>query len=230
MTTTTERTGKPAGTAPDTPSFWTGRSEFIVVAVLLALAVFLTHGTLTMTVPPTAGSPGPQFFPWIITGLAYLLAAVLAWKVIRDPSAPPLPPGVEAPGDEAEAEAGDTEATDTEATDTEAAAHTDAPAPVPAPAPVQHPARTTAQQYRTHTDWRSVGIIVGTFVLFTVALEPVGWLLSAALLFFGVAYALDGKRPLFDVSLSLAVSAIVQLAFSAGLGLNLPAGILGGVL
>ncbi|MFF2377085.1 tripartite tricarboxylate transporter TctB family protein [Streptomyces xiamenensis] len=219
MTTTTERTGKPAGTAPDTPSFWTGRSEFIVVAVLLALAVFLTHGTVTMTVPPTAGSPGPQFFPWIITGLAYLLAAVLAWKVIRHPSAPPLPPGVEAPGDEAEA--GDAEATDTEATDTEA---------TPAPAPVQQPARTTAQQYRTHTDWRSVGIIIGTFVLFTVALEPVGWLLSAALLFFGVAYALDGKRPLFDMSLSLAVSAIVQLAFSAGLGLNLPAGILGGVL
>jgi putative tricarboxylic transport membrane protein len=209
VTTTTERTGKPAGTAPDTPSFWTGRSEFIVVAVLLALAVFLTHGTVTMTVPPTAGSPGPQFFPWIITGLAYLLAAVLAWKVIRHPSAPPLPPGVEAPGDGTEAEAGDTEAT---------------------PAPVQQPARTTAQQYRTHTDWRSVGIIIGTFVLFTVALEPVGWLLSAALLFFGVAYALDGKRPLFDMSLSLAVSAIVQLAFSAGLGLNLPAGILGGVL
>ncbi|MEV8113845.1 tripartite tricarboxylate transporter TctB family protein [Streptomyces xiamenensis] len=211
MTTTTERTGTPASAAPDTPSFWKGRSEFIVVAVLLALAVFLTHGTVTMTVPPTAGSPGPQFFPWIVTGLAYLLTAVLAWKVIRHPSAPPLPPGAEAPGDEA-----GTGAADTGAPDTETAAHTDAPAP--------------AQRHRTHTDWRSVGIIVGTFVLFTVALEPVGWLLSAALLFFGVTYALDGKRPLFDMSLSLAFSAVIQLAFSAGLGLNLPAGILGGVL
>ncbi|QQN77966.1 tripartite tricarboxylate transporter TctB family protein [Streptomyces sp. XC 2026] len=220
MTTTTERTGTPASAAPDTPSFWKGRSEFIVVAVLLALAVFLTHGTVTMTVPPTAGSPGPQFFPWIVTGLAYLLTAVLAWKVIRHPSGPPLPPGAEAPGDEAGTGTG---AAATGAPDTEAAAHTGAPAPAQRP-------RTTTPQHRTHTDWRSVGIIVGTFGLFTVALEPVGWLLSAALLFFGVTYALDGKRPLFDMSLSLAFSAVIQLAFSAGLGLNLPAGILGGVL
>ncbi|MFE0691255.1 tripartite tricarboxylate transporter TctB family protein [Streptomyces xiamenensis] len=226
MTTTTERTGTPASAAPDTPSFWKGRSEFIVVAVLLALAVFLTHGTVTMTVPPTAGSPGPQFFPWIITGLTYLLTAVLAWKVIRHPSAPPLPPGAEAPGDEAETGTG---AADTGAPDTETAAHTAAHTDAPEPAPAQR-SGTTTPQHRTHTDWRSVGIIIGTFVLFTVALEPVGWLVSAALLFFGVAYALDGKRPLFDMSLSLAFSAIVQLAFSAGLGLNLPAGILGGVL
>ncbi|MFD7512722.1 tripartite tricarboxylate transporter TctB family protein [Streptomyces sp. NPDC059853] len=209
MTTTTE---KPVSAPPgaDRPSFWKGRSEFVVVAVLLALAAFLTHGTLTMTVPPTAASPGPQFFPWIITGLAYLLAAVLTWQIIRNPSAPPAPPGTEQDPNPALP-----------------AAAPGAAAADPAPGAA---AATAERTHRTHTDWRSVGIIVGSFLLFTVALEPVGWLLSAALLFFGVAYALDGKRPVFDVSLSLAVSAVVQLAFSAGLGLNLPSGILGGVL
>ncbi|MFB4197223.1 tripartite tricarboxylate transporter TctB family protein [Streptomyces carpaticus] len=211
MTTTTEKP-VPAPPGADRPSFWKGRSEFVVVAVLLALAVFLTHGTLTMTVPPTAASPGPQFFPWIITGLAYVLAAVLTWQIIRNPSPPPAPPGTEQGPEQ----------------DREPAADA---APGPADrAPGATPATAAEPAYRTHTDWRSVGIIVGTFLLFTAALEPVGWLLSAALLFFGVAYALDGKRPVFDMSLSLAVSAVIQLAFSAGLGLNLPSGILGGVL
>ncbi|MFC9065717.1 tripartite tricarboxylate transporter TctB family protein [Streptomyces harbinensis] len=219
MTTTTEKP-VPAPPGADRPSFWKGRSEFVVVAVLLALAVFLTHGTLTMTVPPTAASPGPQFFPWIITGLAYVLAAVLTWQIIRNPSPPPAPPGTEQDPEQdldQDLDPGREPAAD----GTPGAADR---------APGATRATAAEPAYRTHTDWRSVGIIVGTFLLFTVALEPVGWLLSAALLFFGVAYALDGKRPVFDVSLSLAVSAVVQLAFSAGLGLNLPSGILGGVL
>jgi putative tricarboxylic transport membrane protein len=69
-----------------------------------------------------------------------------------------------------------------------------------------------------------------TVVVFIAALTPLGWLLSGALLFWGVARALGSQRPLFDIVLSLAISSIVQLAFSAGLGLNLPPGVLGGIL
>ncbi|GAB2926191.1 tripartite tricarboxylate transporter TctB family protein [Streptomyces mayteni] len=195
MSTTTDQPSAPAaaGSTPAAPrrSPLAGRGELAVVAVLLALAAFLTHGLLTMTVPPTAGSPGPRFFPTIVTGLAYALAALLTWQILRRPAAP--------------RDTGSEPATAGEPA-------TDEPA---------HP---------TGTDWRTVGIVVGTFLLFTAALEPVGWLLSAALLFWGVAHALDRRRPLFDASLALAVSAVVQLAFSAGLGLALPAGILEGAL
>ncbi|NIJ04828.1 tripartite tricarboxylate transporter TctB family protein [Frigoribacterium faeni] len=69
-----------------------------------------------------------------------------------------------------------------------------------------------------------------TVVVFIAALTPLGWLLSGALLFWGVARALGSQRPVFDIVLSLAISSIVQLAFSAGLGLNLPPGVLGGIL
>ena len=69
-----------------------------------------------------------------------------------------------------------------------------------------------------------------TVVVFIAALTPLGWLLSGALLFWGGARALGSQRPLFDIPLSLAISSIVQLAFSAGLGLNLPPGVLGGIL
>jgi putative tricarboxylic transport membrane protein len=71
---------------------------------------------------------------------------------------------------------------------------------------------------------------VGTIVLFIVILDPLGWLISGAWLFWGVARALGSRRPVFDVFVSVAISSIVQLAFSAGLGLNLPPGILAGVI
>jgi putative tricarboxylic transport membrane protein len=69
-----------------------------------------------------------------------------------------------------------------------------------------------------------------TVVVFIAALTPLGWLLSGARLLWGVARALGRQRPQFDIFLSLAISSIVQLAFSAGLGLNLPPGVLGGIL
>ncbi|AOS65933.1 tripartite tricarboxylate transporter TctB family protein [Actinoalloteichus hymeniacidonis] len=196
------------------PSFWTGRSGLVVSLLLLALAVFLTHGTITMEVPANVSSPGPKFFPVIVTGLTYLLAVAMAVQVIRFPS----PPGA-APETVAEelVHAG-------EDVDSAQAAEDAASA-----GPKQSDAAKAGTDYRTYTDWRAVGIVVAAFVAFTVLLTPLGWLISGALLFWGVSYALDGRRPLFDVSVALLVSAIVQLAFSGGLGLNLPPGILGGI-
>lgn len=82
----------------------------------------------------------------------------------------------------------------------------------------------------THSDWRTVGLVLGSVIAFTLLLQPLGWLLSGALLFFGVSTAFGGRRSLFEAAVALVYSAVVQLAFVAGLGLNLPSGILGGVL
>ncbi|MFE1167024.1 tripartite tricarboxylate transporter TctB family protein [Nocardiopsis sp. NPDC058789] len=87
-----------------------------------------------------------------------------------------------------------------------------------------------ARRTATHSDWRTVGLVLGAVVAFTLLLQPLGWLLSGALLFFGVSTAFGGRRSLFEAAVALVYSAVVQLAFVAGLGLNLPSGILGGVL
>lgn len=94
------------------------------------------------------------------------------------------------------------------------------PDPVPALAPGQ----------RFFSDWKPLTLVFFAFLAFALLLVPVGWLLSAALLFWCVSAALGSKRRLFDVGLSLVFSACIQLAFGAGLGLNLPAGILEGIL
>ena len=67
-------------------------------------------------------------------------------------------------------------------------------------------------------------------MVFVLLLKIVGWIICAAFLFWVVARALGSKRPVFDIGVSLLFSSAIQLAFNAGLGLPLPAGIIGGLL
>lgn len=88
--------------------------------------------------------------------------------------------------------------------------------------------KTTDPQSKKHNlDWTAVLIVAATFLVFALILIPLGWILSGALLFWGVAVGLGSRSWLKDALISLAVSSLVQVAFSAGLGLNLPSGILG---
>ncbi len=50
------------------------------------------------------------------------------------------------------------------------------------------------------------------------------------MLFWIISYALGSKRKLFDFGVAIIFASCTQLAFSAGLGLNLPSGFLGGIL
>lgn len=77
------------------------------------------------------------------------------------------------------------------------------------------------------TDWKAAATVTGALLVFAVTLVPLGWILAGTLLFWGVARGLGSRRPVFDVPVALGMSSLVQLAFSAGLGLSLPPGILG---
>lgn len=190
--------------------FTTGRSEFVVVALLYAVAIFLTTGTATMNVQGNS-APGPQFFPILVCITLYVTATVLAVQVLRHPR---LPDTKAHPGsgdfsadmlrDLAHLPEGEQQ------TRTSGAGH--------------------QGTWKTYTDWKTVGQVVGGVVVFTLILKTVGWIISAALLFWIVSRALGSKRPVFDLGIALVFSSAIQLAFNAGLGLNLPAGFLGGML
>lgn len=77
--------------------------------------------------------------------------------------------------------------------------------------------------------WSLLGSIA-VFIVFIIVLEPLGWIISAALLFAGFSYALGHRaKPWENLAVGIVVSSAVQVGFSAGLGLNLPAGVLGGL-
>lgn len=79
------------------------------------------------------------------------------------------------------------------------------------------------------TDKKSLAIGIVAFGVFAFLLEPLGWIIAAALLFCVITMTLGAKRLVFNLAVGLVVSSAIQVAFSMGLGLNLPAGILGGL-
>ncbi len=94
----------------------------------------------------------------------------------------------------------------------------------------QEQIEVTGRTHRTHSDWKALGTTLAAFLAFSLLLVPVGWILAAALLFWLISWALGSKRPVFDLGLSLVFSSAIQVAFSVGLGLNLPPGLMEGIL
>jgi putative tricarboxylic transport membrane protein len=80
------------------------------------------------------------------------------------------------------------------------------------------------------TDWRTLGTIAAVFIAFIVLIEPLGFVLSTAILFAGVAWSLGARRPARLAAISLTVALVVYLGFDRLLGITLPNGVLEWVL
>lgn len=191
-------------------------ASFPLMLLVLGVAVYLTVGLITMDVPDSVTAPGPKFFPTIITVVAYVVTAVVAVQSIRQLMIDRRQPLG------AEADSGSTQRNSTEGSAGALAAECES-----APTDSVDPA-DTADPADQGMNWRMIAIVVGSFLAFILLLDVLGWLLSAALLVFGVATGLGAKSMFTSAFVALTMSAIVQLAFVGGLGLPLPAGFLGG--
>jgi len=80
------------------------------------------------------------------------------------------------------------------------------------------------------SDWRTVLLLAAAFLANVVLIEPAGWPISGAVLFFGAAYALGSRNILRNVVIALAMSFGTYYLFGQALGIGLPAGVLEGVL
>lgn len=79
-------------------------------------------------------------------------------------------------------------------------------------------------------DWRSVGLVSGIFLAFTALLDPLGWVIAASLLFFGLSVALGARQKVRAAVIAVVVAVSTYLLFVQGLGVRLPAGPLAGVI
>lgn len=73
------------------------------------------------------------------------------------------------------------------------------------------------------------GLLSVALVSSVVLLERAGFVVTSVLLFWLVARAFESRRPWRDVIVALAFSVTVYLAFTEGLGLALPQGVLNGI-
>ncbi|MFF0105651.1 tripartite tricarboxylate transporter TctB family protein [Streptomyces hirsutus] len=79
-------------------------------------------------------------------------------------------------------------------------------------------------------DWRTVLLLTGVFLGSAVLIEPLGFPVAGALLFWGAAFALGSRRFDRDPLIAAVVSLVAYTVFNNLLGVPLPGGPLMGVL
>lgn len=80
------------------------------------------------------------------------------------------------------------------------------------------------------TEWLSLGVIVAGFVLQILLITTLGFILSSTMLFVAVAIGFGSRRYLRDVIVALLLSSAAYFTFTRLLDLQLPAGVLGGLI
>ncbi|WP_190198191.1 tripartite tricarboxylate transporter TctB family protein [Streptomyces djakartensis] len=80
------------------------------------------------------------------------------------------------------------------------------------------------------SDWRTVLLLVGVFLANALLIERLGWVISGALLFWGTAFCLGNRHYIRNLLIAVTLSLTTFYAFAIGLGVNLPAGVLQGIL
>ncbi|GAA3097330.1 putative tricarboxylic transport membrane protein [Kribbella aluminosa] len=79
-------------------------------------------------------------------------------------------------------------------------------------------------------DWRTVLLLIAAFVINLATIEPLGWVISGTLLFWGSAFALGSRHHVRNLFIAVALALITFYGFAIGLGVGLPAGVLQGIL
>jgi putative tricarboxylic transport membrane protein len=80
------------------------------------------------------------------------------------------------------------------------------------------------------SEWRTLAFLVGAFLANVALIERAGWVISSSILFWGTAFALGSRHHVRDLAIAVALALATFYGFAIGLGLNLPAGILAGIL
>jgi putative tricarboxylic transport membrane protein len=80
------------------------------------------------------------------------------------------------------------------------------------------------------TDWRTVGLLVVAFVANALLIEPLGWPISGAILFWGAAFALGSRHYVRDAVIAVVLGVGSWYLFVLGLNTSLPVGLLRGIL
>lgn len=80
------------------------------------------------------------------------------------------------------------------------------------------------------TDWRCVAWLTGALLVYLLLIERAGFVIASALLFFGAAFGMGSRRIVRDAATGILLSVAIYEIFTRALGLQLPTGILDGLL
>jgi putative tricarboxylic transport membrane protein len=80
------------------------------------------------------------------------------------------------------------------------------------------------------TDWRTISLLALALIAYLLLIERAGFVIASAVLFVGAAYAMGSRRYVRDIVIGVLLALALYVLFNRGLGLDLPAGVLQGIV
>lgn len=228
-----------------------GYSELGLCALLLAVGVLVLGDALTMdTVASARGPVGPRTVPFVVGTALLVVSVVLTVDVLRgateDTTAGggtttlPEPGDAEAqtPHPEPESEAaavpeqGSRRTTQPDAENAQNTQEAQEAQEAQDRKDALGPVGAVDAEEDEPGDWRTVALLTGVFLAFAALIEPLGFPLAGALLFWGSAFTLGSRRHAFtrDPLIAAGLSLLTYTVFHLLLGVHLPGGPLMGVM
>ncbi len=208
------------------------RAELALAAVVAGLGVLLLAGVGGIGLGAGYDQVGPRFFPYAVAAGLLLLGALVAWAALGQRRTDLKETSKEHVGFgngnclpeetrstsviiDPDAEGGETQPG---AGAEESAAGEDTGA-----------AKVDKMVEVAKVEWKPLGWIALALALNLALLERAGFMIAAAVQFWLVARAFHSTKPARDAVVAVGLSVVVYYAFSEGLGLSLPPGILRGI-
>ena len=92
------------------------------------------------------------------------------------------------------------------------------------------PEGTEFGEIESKTDFKTLGMVSASILTYPFLIERAGFVIASTVVFFGVGFAYGARKLIKNLIISVAFALIVYVTFTKGLSVELPAGLLKGVL
>jgi putative tricarboxylic transport membrane protein len=92
------------------------------------------------------------------------------------------------------------------------------------------PEGTEFGEISSKTDWKTLGMVTGSILTYPFLIESAGFVVASTIVFFGVGFAYGARKLAKNLLIAIIFALVVYLSFTKLLNVNLPAGILKGLL
>ena len=92
------------------------------------------------------------------------------------------------------------------------------------------PEGTEFGEIKSKTDWKTLLTVSASILTYPFLIESAGFVIASTVVFFGVGFAYGARKPIRNFTIALLFALIVYVTFTQFLNVNLPAGLMKGIL
>jgi len=92
------------------------------------------------------------------------------------------------------------------------------------------PEGTEFGEIKTKTDFKTLGTVSASILTYPFLIESAGFVIASTVVFFGVGFAYGARKLIKNLLIAIIFALVVYLTFTKFLSVELPAGVLRGIL